>query len=266
LVAAGATLADSASEAVANAQIVFSMLSTPEVVEEMAFGEVGFAHNMMEGALWVDCTTVNPSFSRKMEQWAFEYGIRFMDAPVAGSIQPAASGELTFLAGGSIFNVQDAKPCLQQMGKRIIHVGEEVGQGSALKMLVNVSLAQSMAVFAENLMLGQQLGIGRDFLLEFLPKLPVSPPFLQSKAEEIQKGNFDASFPLEWMHKDLHLASLTAYETGSPATLVNMTKEFYAGAKQDGLGRKDFSAIVQWLESRLSPAPKKVPQTETVHR
>jgi len=114
-------------------------------------------------------------------------------------------------------------------------------------MLVNTLLAQSMAAFAETVRLGEAMGLDRDFLLENLPKSPVTAPFLKAKAELIRTGNFDAQFPLEWMHKDLHLASLCAYEAGQPMPLANAAKELYAAAKAQGLERADFAAVYEAL-------------------
>jgi 3-hydroxyisobutyrate dehydrogenase-like beta-hydroxyacid dehydrogenase len=68
-----------------DADIDFTMLSTPEAVWESAAGEEGFLGEMKHGALWCDCTTVNPDFSREMANLSESFGIRFMDTPVAGS-------------------------------------------------------------------------------------------------------------------------------------------------------------------------------------
>lgn len=82
-----------------------------------------------------------------------------------------------------------------------------------------------------------------------LPTLPVSAPFTKFKADMIRTGNYDVQFPLEWMHKDLHLAALTAYELKQPLYLANLTKELFAEANRSGLGRFDFAAIYQYLSS-----------------
>lgn len=63
----------------------------------------------------------------------------------------------------------------------------------------------------------------------------------------IRENNYDVQFPLEWMHKDLHLATVTAYEEGQPLYLANLTKEVFAAAREAGLGQLDFAAVHRYL-------------------
>ena len=242
LVADGASSANSYAEAVREADIVFSMLSTPEVVESVFLGEGDALNSMQKGSIWVDCSTVNPSFSQKMASISANHGIRFVDAPVAGTKPHAAMAELVFFAGGDKADLAQIDPFLQHMGKKVMHVGE-AGKGATFKMLVNSLLAQSMLVFAETLKFGEKMGLDKDFLLDTLPNLVVSAPFTKFKAEMIRADNYEVQFPLEWMQKDLHLATSTAYEVGQTLYMANVAKELYNSAKNQGLGREDFSAI-----------------------
>ncbi|WP_320045178.1 NAD(P)-dependent oxidoreductase [uncultured Desulfobacter sp.] len=250
LVAQGAIAANSYRGAVKDADVVFTMLASPEVVETVAFLKKGFLPAMKENAIWVDCSTVNPSFSQKSFLMAKAFGVRFMDAPVSGTKPNAENADLTFIVGAEEKDLAVVRPLLEHMGQKIMHVGEP-GKGTAFKMLVNSLLAQAMLALSENILLGEKLGFPREFLLDTLPKMSVCAPFTQAKAEMIRKDNFEAQFPLEWMYKDLHLAALTAYEQDQPLPLANCSKELYAAAKQDGLGRKDFSAIYQFMKKEF---------------
>src|SRR5207249_9351938 len=98
----------------------------------------------------VDCSTVNPSCSRGMASAAQARKVRFLDAPVAGSRDPAAKGELVFFVGGDAGDLEACRPLLQVMGSKILHVGGH-GMGTSLKMVNNLLLASSMAAFAEGL-------------------------------------------------------------------------------------------------------------------
>ena len=244
----GAIIEENATSAVENADIVFSMLSTPEVVEQIFFGEEGVLAHMKEGAHWIDCSTVNPSFSLEAAEQSMAHSIQFIDAPVAGTKPHAENAELVFFVGGPDHIISKVEPILLHMGKKVMHIGE-TGKGASFKMLVNGMLAQSMLVFSETVLLGQKMGLERKFLLDTLPNLVVSAPFTKAKATMIADNNYDVQFPLEWMWKDLHLAALTAYEHQQPLPLLNATKERYAGAVKAGLGRLDFAAIHQYLEN-----------------
>ena len=249
LVRAGATRADTAAEAVREADLVFSMLSTPSVVEAVFLGREGALRAMPKASLWADCSTVDPSFSRRCAVAASEQGVRFVDAPVAGTKPHAAGAQLSFFVGGSEEDFQAVKPLAETMGAKVLYLGE-VGQGASFKMLVNSMLAQSMLVFSETVVLGQRLGLDREFLLKVLPTLVVSAPVTQAKANMIRKGDYDVMFPLEWMHKDLHLAAVAAYEVQQPLPMANTAKEIYAEALRAGMGRLDFAAIHKYLEEK----------------
>jgi 3-hydroxyisobutyrate dehydrogenase-like beta-hydroxyacid dehydrogenase len=249
LVAKGATAANSITDAVKNADIVFSMLSTPEVVRNLFFGQKGALAAMQPEAIWVDCTTVNPSFSKEAALEAQQYGIRFADTPVAGTKPQAQNAELVFFAGGDDATLATIAPYLDAMGAKTITLGT-TGQGASFKMLVNIMLAQSMIIFSEAVILGEKMGIDKDFLLNTLPNLAVAAPFTKFKAEMVRQDDYEVQFPLEWMQKDLHLAALTAYEHQQPLYLANLAKELFAAASKQGMSRLDFAAIHRYLETK----------------
>lgn len=101
----GVTIADSIDEAVQDADIVFSMLSTPEAITTVFLGEEGALNNMKPGSIWADCTTVNPSFSKRCHFEAKEHNVAFVDAPVEGSKPQAENAELIFFLGGKATEV-----------------------------------------------------------------------------------------------------------------------------------------------------------------
>ena len=249
----GAKVATTITEAVKDADFVFSMLSTPEVVHQVFFGDQGALAHMKKKAMWIDCTTVNPTFSLESANQAKAAGVRFIDAPVAGTKPHAQHAELVFFVGGDQHEVNEVLPLLEMMGKKVMHIGS-TGKGSSFKMLVNIMLAQSMVIFSEAILLGQKMGMDKNFLLDVMPNLVVAAPFTKMKATMIKNGAYEVQFPLEWMHKDLHLAALTAYEFDQPLYLANLTKEVFAEAKRAGMGRLDFAAIHQYLEHQAQKA------------
>lgn len=246
LLAGGATWAETPAGVARQVSVLFTMLGDPEAVLSSALGEDGFLDSLPAGSLWVDCSTVNPSFTRTMANHATGRDLRFVDAPVAGTKQPAESGELLFLAGGAAEDIDMARPYFQAMGRAVQHVGG-TSAGTSLKVVVNKLLAEAMLSFAEAVTLGESLGIPRASLLEMLPNTAVAAPFLAGKAQKIAAADFEADFPLQWMQKDLQLAAVTAYEQGVSLPLTNVAKEIYALARQKGHADEDFSAIYRFI-------------------
>ncbi|MFK7936902.1 MAG: NAD(P)-dependent oxidoreductase, partial [Saprospiraceae bacterium] len=173
LLAQGAKTAKTVNAAVENADVVFSMLSNPAAVEAVFLEKDGALTAMSNNAIWVDCSTVNPSFTERAKRAADEQDIRFVDAPVAGTLPHAANAELVFFVGAEQPLLDEIEPYLNYMGKKVMRIGE-TGKGASFKMLVNVMLAQSMLIFSETVLLGEKMGLDKDFLLNVLPNLVVS--------------------------------------------------------------------------------------------
>jgi len=255
LLAAGARWADSPASLAAEVEVVITMLAHPAAVEAAALGPDGFLSGLAPGQTWIDSSTVNPSFSRNMAAAANARGIRFLDAPVSGSKGVAAAAKLTFLVGGEAEDLAACRPLLEAMGSKIIHCGDH-GLGASLKMVMNQLLGTVMASFAEGLVLGEALGLSRDRLLEALLAGPAAAPFLAVKRERIETGDYGhADFPLQWLHKDLVLASVSGFENGVSMNLTNVAKEAYRLAIRAGHGEEDFSAIYRYLAD-FAPVPR----------
>jgi 3-hydroxyisobutyrate dehydrogenase-like beta-hydroxyacid dehydrogenase len=251
----GAIWADSPAVLAKQVDVVFTMLAHPDAVEAAALGQHGFLSQLRPDQLWVDCSTVNPSFSKKMAASAEARGVRFLGAPVTGSKGQAAAAKLVFWVGGAATDLEICRPLLECMGAKIVHCGGQ-GMGASLKMVMNQLLGTAMANFAEGLVLGEALGLSRSVLFEALFGGPTAAPFLSLKRERIEGGNYEqADFPLRWLQKDLHLAAVSAFESGAAAPLTNVAKEIYRLAIRDGRGDEDFSAIYDYLARSRDSEP-----------
>jgi 3-hydroxyisobutyrate dehydrogenase/glyoxylate/succinic semialdehyde reductase len=246
LILAGATWADSPRVAAEQVTTLFSMLATPEAVKEMALGADGFLAGLPRGSLWVDQSTVNPSFVKEMACSVAALGIRYVEAPVMGSRAPAETGQLTILAGGSPEDIAEVQPLLDLIGRKTIHLGAH-GMAASMKLVVNMIMGASMLLFTEGFTLGEAQGISRDKLYEVLLDAPMVAPYIKGKKEKFESGDYSADFPLKHLQKDLHLAAVTAYENGTAMPMANAAKEIYRLAMRAGLADEDFSAVFGML-------------------
>jgi 3-hydroxyisobutyrate dehydrogenase-like beta-hydroxyacid dehydrogenase len=239
------TFSDSPAKLAEQVDVLITMLAHPDAVEQAALGENGFLDHAKPNTLWVDCSSVNPSFSKKMAAAAAARKIRFVDAPVTGSAVPAAEAKLIFWVGADPVDLEKIRPLLLCMGNKIVHTGGH-GAGASIKMVVNLLMGNAMAAFAEAMALGEGLGISRKVLFDSLLDTPVVAPFLAAKRQKIESGNYEAEFPLRWMQKDMHLATVSAYESGVAVPLTNVAKEIYRLTMRGGQETKDFSAIYEF--------------------
>jgi glyoxylate/succinic semialdehyde reductase len=248
------TVADSPADSAKQVRVLFTMLAHPDAVEEAALGDNGFLDHLQPGAIWVDCSSVNPSFSKRMAAEARRRHVRFVDAPVTGSAPVAADAKLVFWVGAELGDLEAVRPLLLSMGNKIVHVGSHHGAGTSMKMVINLLLGNAMAAFAEGMALGEGLGISKETLFDSLLGMPAVAPFLAAKRANIDNGIYEAEFPLAWMQKDLHLASVSAFESGVALPLTNSAKELYRVAMRNGHASEDFSAIYEFLVGNSNSA------------
>jgi len=239
------TFSDSPAKLAEQVDVLFTMLAHPDAVEQAALGRNGFLDHLKANALWVDCSSVNPSFSKKMAAEAARREVHFVDAPVTGSAPAAAEAKLIFWVGADMTDLERIRPLLLCVGNKIVHTGGH-GTGTSMKMVINLLLGTGMAAFAEAMALGEGLGLTSKMLFDSLLGTPAVAPFLASKREKIESGKYEAEFPLRWMQKDMHLASVSAYESGVAMPLTNITKEVYRLAMRGGHETEDFSAIYEF--------------------
>jgi 3-hydroxyisobutyrate dehydrogenase-like beta-hydroxyacid dehydrogenase len=242
----GATFAESPAKVAEQVDVLFTMLAHPDAVEQAALSRDGFLSHLKPNALWIDCSSVNPSFSKKMAAEAARREVHFVDAPVTGSAPVAAEAKLVLWVGADGADLERIRPLLLCIGNKIVHTGGH-GAGTSMKMVINLLLGNAMAAFAEAMALGEGLGLSQKMLFDSLLGTPAVAPFLAGKRDKIDNRNYEAEFPLRWMQKDMHLATVSAYETGVAVPVTNVTKEIYRLAMRDGHDTEDFSAIYDYV-------------------
>ncbi|MCI1883028.1 MAG: NAD(P)-dependent oxidoreductase [Sporolactobacillus sp.] len=248
LIERGAEWADSPREVGRRADIVFTMLAGPQAVDAVASGEDGLLIGMKPGSLWVDSSTVNPAQSQKTARAAAEKGIHFLDAPVAGSTGPAEKGELVFFVGGKKDDLEKVRQLLEVMGKAVQHKGP-VGSGTAMKLVNNLMLGQTIAAFSEAVAFGESLGLDKAGIIQSLFTGPTAAPIHRFKARKLMDQSFDRpEFKVQSIYKDLELAAEEAYAHNFALPLANLVKSLYGLLKQQGKGNEDFTAIYEFLK------------------
>jgi 3-hydroxyisobutyrate dehydrogenase len=207
LVDLGATEARSVASVVAGADVVVLMLFGPASVRAVLADVVEHA----SGALVMDATTIGPDAAHEFAKACHAGGLRYVDAPVAGSLKPAADGTLGVFLGGAPDDVAVARVLAELWGDpdRVTHVGA-VGSASALKLCVNQSLGVMAAGLGESLRLGRDLGLDQKVLLDVL-SVTAYGWYLGQKRPLIEADDYAATtFSVDLMAKDLDLAVTSA--------------------------------------------------------
>ena len=201
LVKQGATLADTPAACVRGAQVVVTMLSDKGALAEVLGGDHGVLAGLGKHALVVEMSTVGRAAVLDAARAIEAVGAHLVDAPVSGSVGPAEKGQLIALVGGRVKDVTKVEPVLLSMCKRIIHAGA-VGQGQALKVVLNGIGAHHLVAFTSMLALGERAGLRRDTLLDaFTTGAFASPSYIGKKAKVLAR-DFSPEFSLALALKD----------------------------------------------------------------
>jgi len=249
---AGAVVAGSPKEAAKGADVVILMLTGPEAVDQVLDGPQGVLAGLDAGKTMINMSTVPPSYSRRLSETLKARSIAAIDAPVSGSKKPAEEGALVILAGGPQAKVKEMEPLLLSMGKKIVYCGE-AGQGSSMKMAVNLLLGIMAAGLAEAVNLGQKCGLSTETMLETMLSGPMQCPLFEFKKPMLISDNYGAQFPLKHMAKDVRFVLQTADESGAAVPAGHVVFQLYRAAMGRGLSDKDFAAVKKVLEAMSDP-------------
>lgn len=238
LAEAGARVAADPADAVADADVVLTMLFDTDAVLETARS---FLPAMRSGAVWMQASTTGVEGARRVAQAAREADVTLVDAPVLGTRGPAEQGKLTMLAAGPSAPIERLGPVFETLGARTVAVGERLGDASALKLAVNVWLGALTAATAQSLAIAQSFGLDPQLFLTALDGTPTDSPYAQVKGSAMLAGDRDPQFALDGLRKDLSLAQDEAGAVRGDL-LAGITALFDAAADA-GHGSEDINAV-----------------------
>jgi len=247
----GATVAAHPRELAESSDIIIAMVTGPEALDELLWGTDGAAEAFTANKIFINMSTVSPRYTRDLAQEIEPTGIAFIDAPVSGTKQPAEQGTLVILAGGPKENLADLEPVFLAMGKKVIYCGD-VGQGSMMKMFINLLIGVMMEGFAEILNFGRLGGLELEAMLDTVLCGALNRPMFQAKAVNMEKKEYPAAFPLKHLAKDLKFIVDTAYDLKAPVPAGQTLLHLFEVGVARGWGDEDISAIARVLE-HLSP-------------
>jgi 3-hydroxyisobutyrate dehydrogenase-like beta-hydroxyacid dehydrogenase len=251
LVKQGAELASSPKALAKAADVVIAMVTGPEALGELLWGSEGAGGALSHNKVFINMSSVAPAYTRELAGELEPSGVVFIDAPVSGTKKPAEDGTLVILVGGPENKVKELEPLLLAMGKKVIYCGP-VGQGSMMKMFINLLLGLMMEGFAEALNFGRLGGLDLEAMLDTTYSGAMNAPMFQVKAANLRDKNYPAAFPLKHLAKDAKFVVDTAYQLGAPVPAGQMLLHLYRTGVAQGWGDEDISAIARVLE-HLSP-------------
>ncbi|MDK0517915.1 NAD(P)-dependent oxidoreductase [Streptomyces sp. ML-6] len=235
----GATVAETAEEAVRGADVVLTMLNDGSSVAAALDAAAGGLH---AGQVLLQSTTVGPDATADLARRTAELGPVYLDAPVSGTKQPAEQGALTVFVAGPTAVREKVEPVLDAIGRRTVWVDETPGAASRLKLVVNTWVITMVNNIAECLNLAEALDVDPWTFLDAMKGGPLDTAYLQGKSAALLSGDLAPSFALSTALKDTRLILDAARATGVRLDLVEASAARFARAEAAGHGGEDMIA------------------------
>ncbi|CCD92084.1 putative 3-hydroxyisobutyrate dehydrogenase [Bradyrhizobium sp. ORS 375] len=249
----GLSIADGVGAVVGAADIVILSLPTAEIVERVVAGADGILAHARAGVVIVDTSTSHPETSRRLAALLKARDMGFIDAPVSGGPNGAATGTMTMVIGANDQDLARVLPVLERMSAKRVHVGG-VGAGNVAKIVNNLLCAAHLLTAAEALRIADAAGVDAFRLLEGLNAGSGRSGVTQVNVPNwILNGAFDSGFTMQLMRKDVRLAAQFTGELGLALPMAADTARIWAESAASIADAEDFNRIV---ELQLGPIAK----------
>jgi 3-hydroxyisobutyrate dehydrogenase len=246
----GAHWADTPAQAVANSEAVLSVLTDAKAIEQTYSGASGVLSANISGKLFIDMSTVRPVTQKDLSVKLEQAKAHFVECPVGGTVGPARDGKLLGLAGGSAQDFALAKPLLDQLCRRVEHVGA-IGAGASMKLAINLPLMVYWQALGEALALAAPSGLSPEKMMDILSDTSGAPAILKMRTPAIVSALHGedlgpAHFNIDSIRKDLRTMVEEASALGYTVPTAQSALSAFDQASSAGLGHADGTQLAAW--------------------
>jgi 3-hydroxyisobutyrate dehydrogenase len=243
----GAIVADTPKDLAQNCDLVITIVKDSDAVESVSFDKNGIIDGKHDGLTVADMSTVNPISSKKIAKKFLENGISMIDTPVMGGPNLAEKGELIVMVGGKKDVYEKYKHVFDHIGNKTFYLGEN-GSGHVMKLAMNLQISMLALALSEGITLTKRAGLDPKLFLDILNSTYFKTGMSVLKGPKMINGNFEPSFTLKMMKKDLDTINTTAKELGTSLPMATLANEIYQNAIANGLGELDYTGILAFIE------------------
>ena len=253
LVSAGAASAPSPKAVAERSDVVITMVTDSEAVEDVVLGPGGVAEGSHEGLVLVDMSTISPSVTMRVSESLAKRGVHMLDAPVSGGDTGAREGTLTIMVGGDTKTLEACMPVLQALGKKVVHMGG-TGSGQLTKLANQILVACNMVGVCECLDFAQKAGLDVGKLIDSLSAGAASSWSLVNLGPKVAKRDFAPGFKIKLLQKDLRYLISSANDLNAPLPATALVHQLYRQLEEKGLGDLGMQALIEAIEQLSSRA------------
>lgn len=242
----GAKIASSPKDLASSCDFVITVVTDYAAVREVMLGESGIARSQ-EKPIVADASTIAPSQSLACAQELRKVGIEMLGMPVMGGPAAAEAGELIPMVAGDRQVFEKVRPVVEKLGHQVFYISENDGAANAAKLALNLNIALIATAISEGITLARACDIDPAMFVKILNSTYFKTGLSEKKGPRMVENDFEPSFHLKNMLKDLELAIASAQQAGVALPATALVQQMFRAASNSGLAEKDYTAICSFL-------------------
>lgn len=247
LVKHGAMSVDTPKNVAEKSDIVITVVKDASAVNDVAFGKNGIIYGVNSELVVADMSTINPNSAKEISQKFSDSGISFLEIPVMGGPNVAINGELVMMVSGKKQIYEKFKNIFDIIAKKTFFLGDS-GTAHSIKLAMNLQIAMLALSLSEGITLTRKAGFDPEIFLKILNSTYFKTGMSEKKAYKMIKDNFEPTFTLQNLKKDLDTINNTAKSLGTHLSMANQANEIYQNAVDAGFGEIDYTGILAYLK------------------
>jgi 2-hydroxy-3-oxopropionate reductase len=258
MVKKGAAAAVSLKDVGADRDIVFVMVLNFKQVQSATLGDEGVINGMKPGSTLIITSTIAPSETLSIAEYAASRGVNMLDSPVSGGMNGASAGTLVMMVSGEDAVYEECKDALFAVGSNTVKVGDKIGMGQTVKAVNQLLVSVHTAAVGEAMVLSQKAGVDPELLIDIISKSVGASYVFSLKAPQILDRDFSNKGALDIQIKDLDICLKMGREMDVPLFLSAVSRELFLMAEGMGYGREDYCAVTKVYENAAKVEVKRL--------
>ncbi len=243
----GAKIVTSPKEVAENSELVITIVKDANAVKEISFESNGIVKGVHEGLIVADMSTIDPEESKIISKKFLENNITKLDIPVMGGPNVAISGDLVMMASGNKNSFNQCKEVFEKIANRVFFLGNE-GTAHSIKLAMNLQITMLALALSEGITLVEKSNVDPKKFLEILNSTYFKTGMSEKKAYKMIEGDYDATFTLANLKKDISTMTNTAKNLGIKLPMIEKAQQVYENAVKEGLGEIDYTGIIEYVK------------------
>ena len=243
----GAIISDTPKRVAESSELVITCVRDAPAVHEVLFGQEGIVSGKHDDLVIADMSTINPKSAIQNSKRLGEEGINSLEIPVMGGPNVAIDGKLVLMASGNKDVFDKYKQVFDTIANKTFFLGKS-GSAHSIKIAMNLQISLLALALSEGITLTKKAGFDPEKFLEILNSTYFKTGMSENKAHKMIRGEFEPTFTLKNLKKDLDIITETAKEFGAVLPIAERANEIYAEAVKAGFGEIDYTGILAHIK------------------